>query len=110
MLNALRPVFKIQAIQKVIKSMLGKSVVGPDVELRVQLPTYVWGEAKNVHGQTKTARIQTDNAYSLTVNGSITVVRYLLENQVKAGSYTPAKLMGYHLVTQISGSGSLIIS
>ena len=90
--------------------MFGKSVVGPDAELRAQLPTYVWGEAKNVHGQTKTARIQTDNAYSLTVNGSITVVRYLLENQVKAGSYTPAKLMGYYLVTQISGSGSLIIS
>lgn len=110
MLNALRPVFKIQAIQKVIQSMLGKSVVGPDAELRAQLPTYVWGEAKNAQGQTKTARIQTDNAYSLTVNGSVAVVHYLLENKVKGGSYTPAKLMGYHLVTQISGSGPMIIS
>ena len=110
MLNGLRPVFKIQAIQQMIKSLIGKSVVGPNEELRAKLPTYVWGEAKNLHGQIKTARIQTENAYSLTVNGSITVVRFLLENKVKGGSYTPAKLMGYCLVTQISGSGPLIIA
>ncbi|MEG0341053.1 MAG: saccharopine dehydrogenase NADP-binding domain-containing protein [Acinetobacter sp.] len=109
-LNCLRPVFKIQAIQKMIQSIIAKSVVGPDEELRAKLPTYVWGEAKNAQGQTKTARIQTENAYSLTVNGAVTVVRYLLDNKVQGGSYTPAKLMGYRLVTQIAGSGPLIIS
>jgi hypothetical protein len=31
--------------------------------------------------RSKTARIQTENAYSLTVNGALTVVRYLLEQK-----------------------------
>ncbi|PTV46645.1 hypothetical protein DBL01_12610 [Acinetobacter pittii] len=44
-----------------------------------------------------------------TVNGSLTVVNYLLKNTVKGGTYTPAKLMGYKLVTELPDSGSLIV-
>lgn len=110
MLNCLRPVLKLQSVQKMVKSHIGKSVVGPDEELRAKLPTYVWGEAKNAKGQIKTARIQTENAYSLTIIGSLTVVDYLLQHDVKGGAYTPAKLMGSSLVTQLSGSGAIVIS
>lgn len=109
-LNLVRPILKLQFVQNAIKSRISKSVVGPDEEVRAKLPTYVWGEAKNVHGQTKTVRIQTDNIYSLTVNGSLAVVSYLLKNTVKGGTYTPAKLMGYKLVTELPGSGPLVIS
>ncbi|WP_163120124.1 saccharopine dehydrogenase family protein [Acinetobacter pittii] len=110
MMNYVRPVLKLKAVQKFIKSRIEKTVVGPNEELRAKVPTYVWGEARNSHGEIKTARIQTENAYSLTVNGSLTVVNYLLKNTVKGGTYTPAKLMGYKLVTELPGSGSLIIT
>ncbi len=43
------------------------------------------------------------NAYSLTVNGSLTVVNYLLNNTVKGGTYTPAKLMGYEASDRVTG-------
>lgn len=109
-LNYVRPVFKFKAIQHLIKKAAEKYVVGPDEELRAKLPTYVWGEVKNAKGDVKTARIQTQNAYSLTVNGSLTVVRYLLENDPKGATYTPAQLMGPNLVTQIKGSSNIIIS
>lgn len=109
-LNCFRPLLKFQFIQKIIKVIIAKSVVGPDEELRSNLPTYVWGEAKNSQGQIKIARIQTENAYSLTINGSLTVVKYLLENKVCGGSYTPAKLMGSDLVTKIRGSSELTIT
>ncbi len=92
-----------------MKSLIGKSVTGPDAERRAKIPTYVWGEVRNAQGQTKTARIQTENAYSLTVNGSLAVVSYLLDQRVNGGTYTPAKLMGYQLVTQLQGSGELVI-
>lgn len=101
MMNYLRPVLKINAVQKFIKSRIEKTVVGPNEELRAKVPTYVWGEVRNARGEIKTARIQTENAYSLTVNGSLTVVNYLLKNTVKGGTYTPAKLMGYKLVTEL---------
>lgn len=110
MMNYLRPVLKLKAVQKLIKSRIEKTVVGPNEELRAKVPTYVWGEARNARGEIKTARIQTENAYSLTVNGSLAVVSYLLKNTVKGGTYTPAKLMGYKLVTELPGSGPLVIS
>ncbi len=110
MMNYLRPVLKLNAVQKFIKSRIEKTVVGPNEELRAKVPTYVWGEARNSRGEIKTARIQTENAYSLTVNGSLTVVNYLLKNTVKGGTYTPAKLMGYKLVTELPGSGPLVIN
>ncbi|HFX6175636.1 TPA: trans-acting enoyl reductase family protein [Acinetobacter baumannii] len=110
MMNYFRPVLKLNAVQKFIKSRIEKTVVGPNEELRAKVPTYVWGEARNSSGEIKTARIQTENAYSLTVKGSLTVVNYLLNNTVKGGTYTPAKLMGYKLVTELPGSGPLIIT
>lgn len=58
--------------------------MGPNEELRATVPTYVWGEARNARGEIKTARIQTENAYSLTVNGSLAVVNYLLKIPLKA--------------------------
>lgn len=109
-LNLVRPILKLQLVQNAIKSHISKSVVGPDEEVRAKLPTYVWGEAQNTHGQTKTVRIQTDNTYSLTINGSLIVIRYLLNNKVQGGSYTPAKLMGSDLVTKIPGSGQFSIT
>lgn len=109
-LNLMRPVLKLKFVQNVIKSRISKTVVGPDEELRAKLPTYVWGEARNARGQTKTIRIQTDNTYSLTIKGSLIVVQFLLENRVKGGAFTPAKLMGPDLVTNIPGSGKFIIT
>ncbi|MFY0084709.1 hypothetical protein ABTP93_21780, partial [Acinetobacter baumannii] len=40
----------------------------------------------------------------------LTVVNYLLNNTVKGGTYTPANLMGYKLVTELPGSGPLVIN
>ncbi|MGB5886079.1 MAG: saccharopine dehydrogenase NADP-binding domain-containing protein [Acinetobacter venetianus] len=110
MLNCMRPLLKLKFIQNMIKAQISKSVVGPDESVRATLPTYVWGEVRNAQGQIKTARIQTDNTYSLTISGSLIVIQYLLENTVQGGAYTPAKLMGADLVTKIPGSGSFTIS
>lgn len=111
MLNLVRPVLKLKFVQEKIKSHITKSVIGPDESVRATLPTYVWGEAKNAHGQTKTIRIQTDNTYSLTISGSLIVIQYLLENEIQeGGAYTPAKLMGSDLVTKIPGSGQFSIT
>lgn len=110
MLNFIRPLLKLKFIQHMIKARISTSVVGPDESIRATLPTYVWGEVRNAQGHTKTARIQTDNTYSLTISGSLMVIQYLLKNTVQGGAYTPAKLMGADLVTKIPGSGSLTIS
>ena len=110
MLNLIRPFLKLQFVQNAIKSRISKSVVGPDEQVRAKLPTYVWGEARNAKGNTKTVRIKTDNTYSLTINGSLILVQYLLEHNVQGGAFTPANLMGSDLVTKIPGSGQFTIT
>jgi short subunit dehydrogenase-like uncharacterized protein len=96
-------------VQSAIKSRIGKTVKGPDEQLRGKQPTYVWGEATNVKGERKTARIKTANGYSLTITGSLAVVEFLLKNKPAGGSYTPSKLVGADLVTLLPDSGPLTI-
>ncbi len=57
-----------------------------------------------------TARIRTDNTYSLTVTGALEVVDHLMKNKPAGGAYTPAKLVGADLVTRLPGSSELQIS
>ncbi len=108
--NYIRPLLGIGFIQKLIKARIAKSVKGPDAAKRARMPTYVWGEVSNARGEKKTARIRTANGYSLTITGSLAVTEYLLRNTPEGGAYTPSKLVGADLVTQLPESGPLQIS
>lgn len=107
--NYIRWLLGLKPVQNLLKKRIGSSVKGPDAGTRERMPTYVWGEAINAKGVTRTARIKTANGYSLTVTGSLAVVDHLLKHDPKGGSYTPAKLVGADLVTRLPGSGKLEI-
>ena len=83
---------------------------GPGEATRSQQPTFVWGEVRNAHGEVKTARVRTDNVYSLTITGALAVIEHLMKNTPAGGAYTPAKLVGADLVTRLPGSGSMQIT
>lgn len=108
--NYIRPLFKLSVVQKLLNTYISKTVTGPDEGVRDQQRTFVWGEAKNAKGETRTARVQTANVYSLTITGALAVIDYLMKHQPDGGAYTPAKLIGVDLVTQLPGSGTLVIS
>ncbi|MGM0564809.1 MAG: saccharopine dehydrogenase family protein [Pseudomonadota bacterium] len=108
--NLLRPVLGLKMVQRMLKKRVEKSVKGPDEATRAKLPTYVWGEARNAAGKVVTARIKTANGYSLTIDGSLTVAEYLLDNRVDGGAYTPALLVGKSLIEQLPGSEKLVLS
>ncbi|MFO1507694.1 MAG: saccharopine dehydrogenase NADP-binding domain-containing protein [Lysobacterales bacterium] len=107
--NRIRPVLRWPLVQRFLKARIAKTVHGPDAAQRARLPTFVWGEACNPHGATKTARIRTANAYSLTITGALAVVEHLLRNPPAGGSYTPSQLAGADLVTRLPGSGPLVV-
>ncbi len=108
--NWIRPALGWSWVQKLMKSRIEKTVSGPSEAVRAKQPTYVWGEVRNAQGEVKTARIRTENGYSLTINGSLAVVDYLLNNAAEGGSYTPSRLIGPELVSQLPGSGTITIS
>ena len=97
-------------MQALMKSRVGKTVRGPDAEKRERLQTFVWGEASNDCGATKTARITVANGYALTVSGSLAVIEFLAMSRVAGGYYTPSQLCGADLVQRLPGSGPLRIS
>ncbi|WP_444436108.1 saccharopine dehydrogenase family protein [Pseudomonas sp. A6] len=107
--NYIRPLLGIGWVQRLIKARIARTVKGPSEEKRALQPTFVWGEAINARGERKTARIRTANGYSLTITGSLTVVEYLMTHQPAGGAYTPAKLVGADLVSQLPESGPLRI-
>ncbi len=106
--NYLRWLLGSRPVQSFLKKTAGQ-LKGPNAELRASQPTCVWGEATNARGQKKTARIKTENGYSLTVTGSLAVIDFLTRNTPAGGSYTPATLMGADLVTRLPGSGPMTI-
>lgn len=107
--NYIRPVLGFGFVQNLIKARIAKTVKGPDEEARAKMPTFVWGEATNAKGETRTARIRTANGYSLTITGSLAVIKHLMKNQPAGGAYTPSKLVGTDLVTHLPDSGELQI-
>lgn len=105
-----RPLLALSSLQKLIQRHLGRTVTGPDASNRSKLPTYVWGEVRNAHGQIKTARLRTENVYSLTITGALAVTDHLMNNRPEGGAYTPAKLVGADLATRLPGSSSFHVS
>lgn len=108
--NLARPLLALASVQCALKAALDKLITGPDDEKRAGKATYVWGEARNAKGETKTARVRTENVYSLTITGSLAVIEHLMQNRPAGGAYTPAKLVGAHLVTSLPGSGAMQIA
>lgn len=108
--NVLGPLLGLAPVQAALKRRAG-AVAGPDAKARARSPCYVWGEVRNAAGATRTARIRTANAYDVTVQGALAVVQKLLSrNSAEAGSFTPARLCGPGLITELAGSGRLELS
>lgn len=106
----IRPLLARPAVQRWLKARIEKTVKGPGEATRSRQPTFVWGEARNARGEVKTARVRTDNVYSLTITGALAVVDHLIQHQPPGGAYTPSKLVGADLVTRLPGSGDIQIS
>ena len=102
----------LSPVQWFVKRRIDKSVTGPSVEKRDASSTYVWGEATNARGDTRTARITTANGYSLTVTGALAVIEFLERTTppLPSGTLTPSRLVGPHLVTTLPGSGTIVVT
>ena len=106
-MNTARPLLGMWPVQKLLKVLIGQRVEGPSAEKREARPTHVWGQAVNAEGELRTARITTANGYTVTVYGSLEVVKHLLDNPAEGGAYTPSKLIGKELLHRLPDTGEL---
>lgn len=100
--NYLRLLLGLSFIQNFLKKKAAEQK-GPGIEQFKSQRTYVWGEAKNAQGESKTVRITTANGYALTVASSLAIAEHLLKNTLKAGYRTPSQLMGSDFITRLPG-------
>jgi short subunit dehydrogenase-like uncharacterized protein len=108
-LNRLRWLLGWPVVQRWLKRRVDRQPPGPGADERAATPTCVWGEARDAAGRCVTARVQTANGYSVTVNAALGVVERLLARPAAPGATTPARLMGARYVETLPGSGALFL-
>lgn len=107
--NVLAPILRLPAIRKWMLAKAG-AAVGPDAIARQSDPTYLWGEVRNASGKARTARLRTANGYDVTINGSLAVVRHIMEaDRLEPGYTTPALLCGAGLIESLPASSAITI-
>ncbi|MFK8029126.1 MAG: trans-acting enoyl reductase family protein [Gammaproteobacteria bacterium] len=110
-LNSVRPALGWGWVQSMLRKQISKRVFGPSEEMLENDKTYVWAEVRNAAGNVREARIVTANGYTLTVESSIEISRFLLDSTNKeSGTFTPAKLMGPQFASRLPGSSNIVIT
>ena len=102
--NMMRPLLRRRLVVRLLQSVIERRVQPPTQTQRANNPAFVWGEARNAAGQTKTARLRTANGYSLTVSSSLAFLENMPNESPYAGFATPGMLMGADFVTTLPGS------
>jgi short subunit dehydrogenase-like uncharacterized protein len=102
-LRRIQPLLRLSFVQGFMKGRIDRRSPGPDAERRAHSETQLWGEVRSADGRTVSATMTTPNGYDLTVTGSLGLVRFLLENEVEGGFYTPSLLAGAEFVRTLPG-------
>ncbi|MGH8178129.1 MAG: saccharopine dehydrogenase family protein [Steroidobacter sp.] len=102
-----RPLLRQRWVTHLLKRGVDRRIRPPDQTQRDGNPGFVWGEVRNLAGQTKTARLRTANGYSLTVLSSLAFLESIPNESPYAGFATPGMLMGVEFVTALPGSSPI---
>jgi short subunit dehydrogenase-like uncharacterized protein len=108
-MNLVAPLLRQRWVQAIAKRVIDARLRPPDRTQRENNPSFVWGEARNAAGETKTARLRTANGYSLTVASSLGILSTLLAQPRMSGFATPSELVGPDFVTTLPGSSPIRI-
>lgn len=107
--NWVAPLLRQRWVKALVKCVVEQRLEPPDRAQRENNPSFVWGEARNAAGKTKTARLRTANGYSLTVASSLGILGTLLAQPRMSGFATPSELVGPDFVTTLPGSSPIRI-
>ncbi len=99
---------RIKLIQNMLKKKVKKKINGPSIKERNNSTTYVWGQIIKGN-KVLEAQLVTSNGYDLTVDGSLAVIDYIIQNEIKSGYFTPSQLCGNDLIEKLPKSSKIII-
>ena len=90
---------------KPIQEYLQKQIPpgGPSDEERAKGKTLLWGEARDLNGNSVQSRMQGPEGYTITAIAALNIVQKILDGNFTPGYQTPAKAYGADLVLEIDG-------
>ncbi len=98
MTNWIKPVLKSSLVKKVLRSQVKAG--GPSESTRSNSRSFLVGTVRNKKGESKSARIETLDGYTLTVQTSLLIVERILKGDFKLGYQTPSSAYGYKLILE----------
>ena len=99
----LGPLLATQPAQRFLKKRIKAQPAGPSDAERARGKSFVWGEAKDAAGQTKTSRLQGPEGYTLTALTALAIIQKVLAGEAPAGFQTPSSAYGPDLILEIEG-------
>ncbi len=97
------PLLGLGIVRSFMKRRIEQNVSGPSAEKRASTQAQLWGEVISADGRRVSATMATPNGYDLTVTASLAIMKYVLENDVEGGYYTPSLLMGAEFAESLPG-------
>jgi saccharopine dehydrogenase (NAD+, L-lysine-forming) len=100
----LAPVLKVDMVQNVIKSQIGRFVDGPGETEREKHRSILWGRVTAPDGTTLDGSLETLEGYTLTSETAVACARRVLEGAAGPGVWTPSLAFGARFIETFPGS------
>jgi short subunit dehydrogenase-like uncharacterized protein len=101
--STLIPLASQPLIKRLLQHVVDFQVTGPDEQTRRTAKVFLWGEARNPHGESASATLETPEAYALTAVSAVAAIERVASGLVPPGSWTPARAFGHTFVQDLPG-------
>lgn len=86
-----------------VKRWINRRITGPGTDIRRSARSFVWGKVWNERGESKQARLNGPEGYTLTAITALLITRKVLDGNWQPGFQTPAGLYGADLILEVDG-------
>jgi short subunit dehydrogenase-like uncharacterized protein len=94
-------VFRQKWIKRLIQKGLDTFLVGPSTQQRQKAKSIVWGEVRDLQGNSAIARLITPEGYTLTALTALAAIEKVLKGNAPIGFQTPSKAYGANFILEI---------
>ena len=102
-MRPLLPLAGLTPVKRLAQWWIGRTVTGPDEEVRRSARVCLWGEVRNEAGEVRRATMETPEGYAFTALASVECAARVLEGAVGPGAWTPARAFGADLAFELPG-------
>jgi short subunit dehydrogenase-like uncharacterized protein len=97
------PLAGLKPAKRLAQWWIGRTVTGPDEEVRRTARVCLWGEVSNEAGEVRRTTVETPEGYAFTALSSVECASRVLDGAVEPGVWTPARAFGADLAFDLPG-------